>query len=289
MSKYSGSDARLVWRVGKNRDGYFTAQELCEQVDNAIDIFESNTKGFATGLFLFDNAPSHQKRAPDALSARKMVKFPAVAWTHHKNGPKMRPGYFANGEPQDFYYPDDYAPMPGWFKGMEQIIKERGLWPKNGLLAQCEGFKCSPGRNDCCCRHLLFTQPDFVAQKSQLQELVTSRGHLCDFYPKFHPELNFIEQYWGLSKFHYRMSPKTANTHEQEDNIVNALAMPSLLQIRRCAFHLIIPYKYSNPLLLDLPTGQLASFQPTLKGLVVLKLPGQIAAITAIAHYPQVW
>jgi hypothetical protein len=40
-------------------------------------------------------------------------------------------------------------------------------------------------------------QPDFVSQKSQLEEFVTSRGHICDFYPKYHCELNFIEQYWG--------------------------------------------------------------------------------------------
>ena len=63
------SDTRLLFRAGKNHDGYFTADHLVEQVDFAIDIFESKTNGTATGLFLFDNAPSHQKRAPDALSA----------------------------------------------------------------------------------------------------------------------------------------------------------------------------------------------------------------------------
>ena len=57
-----------------NRDGYFDANDLQRQVDHAIDIFEGKTNGYAQGLFLFDNAPSHQKRAPDALSARKMPK-----------------------------------------------------------------------------------------------------------------------------------------------------------------------------------------------------------------------
>ncbi|KAF7293622.1 hypothetical protein MIND_01141500 [Mycena indigotica] len=56
-------DARLFFRAGKNRDGYFTSIELLEHVENAIDIFEHKTHKFATGLFLFDNAPSHQKRA----------------------------------------------------------------------------------------------------------------------------------------------------------------------------------------------------------------------------------
>ena len=70
----------MLFRAGKNCDGYFTANDLVKQVDLAIDIFESKTNGTATGLFLFDNAPSHQKRAPDALSARKMVKGPSPNW-----------------------------------------------------------------------------------------------------------------------------------------------------------------------------------------------------------------
>jgi len=67
-------EARILFKPGLNRDGYFTADDLLRQVDFAIDIFEGKTKGFAQGLFLFDNAPSHQKRAPNALSARKMAK-----------------------------------------------------------------------------------------------------------------------------------------------------------------------------------------------------------------------
>ena len=43
---------------------------------------------------------------------------------------------------QEFYHADDHPTMPGWFKGMEEIIKEWGLWPAKGLNAQCEGFKC---------------------------------------------------------------------------------------------------------------------------------------------------
>jgi hypothetical protein len=67
-------EARVLFKAGKNRDGYFTAEDLLAQVDWAIDIFEGKTNGHSIGLFLFDNAPSHQKRAPDALSARKIVK-----------------------------------------------------------------------------------------------------------------------------------------------------------------------------------------------------------------------
>ena len=223
----------MLFRAGKNRDGYFTADDLVKQVDFAIDIFESKTNGTATGLFLFDNAPSHQKRSPDALSARKMVKGPSPNWARQKDGPRMRPGTFLDGTPQDLYFPEDHPEYPGWFKGMEVIIRERGLWPETGLHAECKGFRCEPGVTTCCCRRLLFNQPDFIAQKSQLEELITRRGHICDFYPKFHPELNFIEQYWGLSKHHYRLTPGTCSTSEMEKNVLDSLDAPSVEQIQR--------------------------------------------------------
>jgi hypothetical protein len=67
-------EARIVFKPGKNRDRYFDSKELLIQVDRAIDIFEAKVNGLAQGLFLFDNAPSHLKRASDAISATKMVK-----------------------------------------------------------------------------------------------------------------------------------------------------------------------------------------------------------------------
>jgi hypothetical protein len=70
----------------QNHNGWFDMDDLLKQVDKAIDIFKGLTKGWAQGLFLFDNAPSHQKHAADAISARNMVKgvltFP-VSHHHH--------------------------------------------------------------------------------------------------------------------------------------------------------------------------------------------------------------
>jgi len=45
----------------------------------------------------------------------------------------------------------------------------------------------------CCLEFLLSDQPDFKLQQNVIQELIISRGHLCIFLPKYHPELNFIE------------------------------------------------------------------------------------------------
>jgi hypothetical protein len=153
-------------------------------------------------------------------------------WAHQKGGARMQNGQLPNGETQAFYYDDDGPTMPGWFKGMEQIIKEHGLWPSAGLLAQCEGFKCEPGLTNCCCLRLLFTQLDFISQKSQLEKFVTSCGHICDFYPKYHCELNFIEQYWGAAKLRYRISTRTANIDAMEKNMLSCLDDVPLVQIR---------------------------------------------------------
>jgi hypothetical protein len=145
----------------------------------------------------------------------------------------MRPGRLPSGDVQSFYFLDDHPSMPGWFKGMELIIQERGLWPAGGLKAQCANFHCPPEHTDCCCRRLLFSQPDFINQKSQVQELVESRGHLCDFYPKYHCELNFIEQYWGAAKLRFRSMARAATLEEMEKQVISSLDNIPLLQIRR--------------------------------------------------------
>jgi hypothetical protein len=50
------------------------SKHLLAQVDHTINIFEGLTNGCVQGLFLFDNVPSHQKHADNALSAHLMVK-----------------------------------------------------------------------------------------------------------------------------------------------------------------------------------------------------------------------
>jgi hypothetical protein len=78
---------------------------------------------------------------------------PKEGWMHHSNGPPMHSSTLPNGKPQTFYFPEDHPSMPGWFKGIEIIIRECGLWPKGDLdiLAQCPGFHCPPGHMNCCC------------------------------------------------------------------------------------------------------------------------------------------
>ncbi|KAG2155193.1 uncharacterized protein EDB93DRAFT_1080388, partial [Suillus bovinus] len=101
----------------------------------------------------------------------------------------------------------------------------------------CKDFKCAEGAIDCCCHRTLFNQPDFQNIKSHLEELITAHGHLCDFYPKFHCELNFIEQYWGAVKLLYRSGPRVHKMEDMEKHVSACLDDIPLLQIRRYANH----------------------------------------------------
>ena len=81
---------------------------------------------------------------------------------------------------------------------------------------------------------ILFNQPDFVSQKSELQELIEKRGHLCDFYPKYHCELNFIEQYWGAAKLRFRTAERAATIDDMKKKVLACLDNIPIDQIRRC-------------------------------------------------------
>lgn len=47
---------------------------------------------------------------------------------------------------------------------------------------------------------MLWSQPDFKAQKSILAEAIENSGHLFELYPRYHCECNPIERFWGASK-----------------------------------------------------------------------------------------
>ena len=44
---------------------------------------------------------------------------------------------------------------------------------------------------------------NFQEQKSLVQEVIKTAGHMCIFLPKFHCEINFIEFFWGSVKRHH--------------------------------------------------------------------------------------
>jgi len=71
---------------------------------------------------------------------------------------------------------------------------------------------------------LLSKQDDFHFQKSLLEQKLKAKGHMCVFLPKFHCELNFIEQCWGRAKSVYRTYPPSSREEDLESNTLKALA-----------------------------------------------------------------
>lgn len=65
--------ARHLFKPGANQDGYFSNEEIIEQVDEAINILKEYYPEF-DHVLIYDNATTHLKCAEDALSARKMPK-----------------------------------------------------------------------------------------------------------------------------------------------------------------------------------------------------------------------
>ncbi|KAF9230806.1 hypothetical protein BU15DRAFT_6835, partial [Melanogaster broomeanus] len=111
-------------------------------------------------ILVFDNATTHLKRADDALSARKMPKNPSATWGISKivkdaqgraivggDGKvliekiPMADARHPNGQLQPLYFPTGHE-KAGWFKGMAQILLERGYLNALKLLAECKDFKC---------------------------------------------------------------------------------------------------------------------------------------------------
>ncbi|KIK72826.1 hypothetical protein PAXRUDRAFT_179854, partial [Paxillus rubicundulus Ve08.2h10] len=161
--------ARVIFRAGKAWDGYYTCDDVLAQTSATMDLLQKHYPD-SDHVFIFDNASTHLKRAEDALSARHMPKrtqdWGVDATVRDKagkavNGPngkllktkvQMSDGYLPNGRSQPLYFPKGHAEHAGKFKGMAQLLKERGFTNAEKLKVQCKDFKCKEGATNCCCR-----------------------------------------------------------------------------------------------------------------------------------------
>jgi hypothetical protein len=169
----------------------------------------------------------------------------------------MEDATFADGTKQSLYFEPDH-PKAGLFKGMQVILQERGLIKESQLKAQCNNkFQCpNKGQMNCCCRRVLYNQPDFVQVESLLETYCKSRGVTVIFLPKFHCELNFIEQCWGYAKRIYRHYPPSSKEADLEHNVLSALEAVPLDSMRKSVSNLDVQ-------LIDLTTVQvLHTFSP---------------------------
>ncbi|KAJ7502177.1 hypothetical protein B0H11DRAFT_1907296 [Mycena galericulata] len=154
--------ARVILKPGKNRDGYFSNDDILAQARVAMEIVLEFGDDIEH-VFVYDNATTHKKRADDALSARKMPKTKPAMYKSGKQAGQMRPNFFVertartpegkpihnpdgsfqkekirmtgatfhDGQPQSLYF--ETGPDAGLFKGMQCILTERGYNVKGKL------------------------------------------------------------------------------------------------------------------------------------------------------------
>lgn len=122
-------DARVLLKVGKSREGYFTNKDVLKQTQTAMDILQAHYPN-KDHILIFDNAATHLKRPDKALSAWNMPKFipkeganwgPETTKISENGKPVYGPdgkvlkvkihmadAKFANGTPQELYFPQGH-------------------------------------------------------------------------------------------------------------------------------------------------------------------------------------
>jgi transposase len=84
---------------------------------------------------------------------------------------------------------------------------------------------------------MLYNEPDFWAVESQANKCARESGYQVIFLPKFHCELNFIEQCWGYAKRNYRLLGCPPSTSSAADvlkrNVLQVLSEVPLESIRK--------------------------------------------------------
>jgi hypothetical protein len=256
QSPDGSESACVLFKAGKNRDGYFSSSDILDHTTRAMDILKRHFPD-DEHVFVFDNAPSHMKQADTTISAQGMSLNPTNpldrtklrdlqkpddwVWgvdinvlgadgrpTHGPDGKVLKKqvpmsnGWF-NGVSQSFYFtPNDSSGCALVFKGMRKILEECGI-DSSELDHECKGFKCANPDANCCICRTLWNQPDFRDFRLLLKQHCKKRGFEVVFLPKFHCELNFVKQCWGMAKRIYRINPHSSSEANLERNTLAAL------------------------------------------------------------------
>jgi hypothetical protein len=204
-----------LFEAGIQRDGWFTNDDLVAQTKELIPLVKLLHPDCDI-LFAFDNSMTHHKRAPNGLQVSELWPLK----DNGKNAPLMRDTAFVNRNNEIVF--QSMVTETGGSKGIKRVLTERGLW-RHGMTLDCPACKdkipladrpvvyadtYEPNHwmltDQCCARECLRRQPDFVAQKEWLREVIEDAGCLIIYYPKFHCEFNFIELTWGYMKAYLR-------------------------------------------------------------------------------------
>ncbi|KAG8909932.1 hypothetical protein FRC01_006638 [Tulasnella sp. 417] len=252
-------------------DSYWNMEQMTAQLKTVLQMLKAlypNKKY----VFIFDNSSAHNSLARDALTVTKMNVNPSGKQAHMHDTviPETNPHGFG-GQSQSMQFPKElpqdhkYFKYAGQPKGIRVILEERGLVrPSAKIVGVCKDCKVSRSRKpqieglspaeealiedehvgddteeeeetrpkDCCMQRILSLQDDFRNEKSLLQKVIEEAGHVCLFLPKFHPELNPIEMYWGWAKRYFR-ERSNGDFHTALKLVHEALNACPLITIRK--------------------------------------------------------
>ena len=199
----------------------------------------------------------------------------------------MTGGKFHDGSPQSFYFPEGHI-HGGCFKGMVIILEEHGYAYAQHLHAQCKDFKCLKifePQQPCCCQRLLYNELDFRSVVSLVKQECSQCNFEVLFLPKFHCELNFIEQCWGYAKWVYREFPPSKSDTEMEGYVMKALSSVKVETMRRLVFHFECWIHFVTESRSGSSIERFDSWMPIAVGLQGHRPLGQVDDIEAIANY----
>mmetsp|Transcript_20475 Transcript_20475/g.65357 ORF Transcript_20475/g.65357 Transcript_20475/m.65357 type:complete len:240 (+) Transcript_20475:666-1385(+) len=156
---------------------------------------------------------------------------------------------------------DRSSPLIDAPKGLRYVLQERGFSVK-GLPRNCNRKRQASWKDDddvelpfdsakpCCMLCQLADCEDFRTEKPTLQNLIESLGHKCIFFPKFHPELNFIERFWSHVKRELRKTCEyTLNGFDKHvtDKLHNACKLATIRRYARHSWRWMSTYSLGLP------------------------------------------
>ncbi|CAN0456064.1 unnamed protein product [Pylaiella littoralis] len=185
--------------VGKQHDGYWTSDRMCAQLPAAIAMFELSNGPHRQGVFIFDNSTGHNAYDDDALLAHKISLAPG--------GEKAALRVFED---------DNGKTVHPTFQVGDTLLTDKKIFlPKTEAQKKMKGRKFGTGLDKRTMLHGkgLLRPGAFKAQLNKVQQIFKDAGHVCIFLPKYHPELNAIERYWGYVKHVLRLHCEYSLTH----------------------------------------------------------------------------
>ncbi|CCO37871.1 hypothetical protein BN14_12031 [Rhizoctonia solani AG-1 IB] len=242
------NNARVIFRAGKQRDGWFGTADVVKQLSRAMTLVKKQFPN-EDHVFIFDNATIHTKLPETVPNVSKLTLGPSQKVKGEEFGPSgekipvnYAPAVLPDGTIQQLYHPLDHPieKLQGAFKGMALILEERGVPNARKLKLVCgtvdsRKHACPPDSTNCCARRTMMNQPDILAQKSILRLQAEAEGFSIIYLPKYHCELNPIEQCWGAAKRIYRDLPPSSSEADLKQNMLSALDSVKLESIRRFA------------------------------------------------------